>query len=364
MKINLRVALAFVATCAFTNVTAQQIGTAPLYHSNGKVGVGLNNTTPNNYSTLDVLSPHNVGRYGSQLNLHTTSSINGLFMGSYGSATETVSLISSGSFYWSAGKHRAVNTESTTIHMHQGRIKFFSDAGLTIGTDYTPTTRMSILPNGNVGIGTINPVAALEISAVGDGKQILKLSTERPWAFLQEGSGSLTALVMKDLSGGKQFQIKSYADEMSFFFAPSDGKSYFRGNMGIGTTNPKEKLHVNGTILSSEVKVFTTANNVPDYVFKDDYQLTSLADLEEYIKTNNHLPQVPSAEEIEANGLELAKMNLLLLKKIEELTLHTIQQEKKIQTLKIETKEIQQNNQQEIERLKKDFLEFKKMYLK
>ncbi len=107
------------------------------------------------------------------------------------------------------------------------------------------------------------------------------------------------------------------------------------GKMGIGTRNPLEMLHVNGIILASEVKVSTEANQVPDYVFKEDYQLTSLADLEEYIKTNSHLPEVPSAEEIEANGLELAKMNLLLLKKIEELTLYVINQQKEIEYLKV-----------------------------
>ncbi len=109
----------------------------------------------------------------------------------------------------------------------------------------------------------------------------------------------------------------------------SNGDSYINGgSLGIGTTAPQAKLHVNGNILASEVKVSTEASQVPDYVFKDDYQLTSLADLEQYIKSNSHLPEVPSAEEIEANGLELAKMNLLLLKKIEELTLHTIRQQK------------------------------------
>jgi len=101
------------------------------------------------------------------------------------------------------------------------------------------------------------------------------------------------------------------------------------GDFGIGTNDPKAKLHVNGNILAAEVTVSTAATEVPDYVFKEDYKLTSLSDLEKYIKESQHLPEIPSAKEVEAEGLDLAKMNLLLLKKIEELTLHAIEQEKK-----------------------------------
>ena len=113
------------------------------------------------------------------------------------------------------------------------------------------------------------------------------------------------------------------------------GDSYFNGGrIGIGTDNPTAKLHVNGNILASEVTVSTTANNFPDYVFKPDYNLISLEEVEAYVKANSHLPEVPSAEEVEANGHKLAEMNLLLLKKIEELTLYVIRQEKEIKAMK------------------------------
>jgi hypothetical protein len=79
----------------------------------------------------------------------------------------------------------------------------------------------------------------------------------------------------------------------------------------------------------------------PDYVFEKDYDLLSLSELETYITQNKHLPEVPSAKEMEAEGLNLKEMNLLLLKKVEELTLHLIEMKK--------TSEIQAN---EIESLK------------
>lgn len=110
------------------------------------------------------------------------------------------------------------------------------------------------------------------------------------------------------------------------------GNNYFAGNIGIGTRIPSEKLEVNGKIRAKEIKV--EANNWPDYVFKADYSLRSLAETEQFIKEHGHLPEVPKAEEAEADGVSLGEMNKILLKKIEEMTLQLIQlnHEVKIQT--------------------------------
>jgi hypothetical protein len=106
------------------------------------------------------------------------------------------------------------------------------------------------------------------------------------------------------------------------------------GNIGIGTDNPDSKLTVAGNIHAQEVKVTINAGSVPDYVFANDYKLKSLHELEDYIKQNSHLPEIPSATEIEKNGLMLAEMNLSLLKKMEEMTLYMIEQNKQIIDLK------------------------------
>ena len=98
-------------------------------------------------------------------------------------------------------------------------------------------------------------------------------------------------------------------------------------NVGIGTTTPDTKLTVKGVIHTNEIRVdLESPIQGPDYVFEKDYDLLSLAEFEAYIKVNKHLPEVPSAKEMTENGLNLKEMNLLLLKKVEELTLHLIEQ--------------------------------------
>lgn len=121
------------------------------------------------------------------------------------------------------------------------------------------------------------------------------------------------------------------------------------GNVGIGTANPDEKLTVNGKIHAKEVKIDLL---IPaDYVFhryykgmselNPDYEMMSLEELEIYIKENYHLPNIPSANKIQEEGLKLGEMSNLLLEKIEELTLHIIEQNKRIEKLE---KELEKND--------------------
>lgn len=91
-------------------------------------------------------------------------------------------------------------------------------------------------------------------------------------------------------------------------------------------------LDVLGTIRAQEVKV-NLDGRLADFVFKSDYNLMPLKEVEKYVKTNNHLPGIPSATEVQQNGLNVGDMQNKLLQKIEELTLYTIEQDKKIRAL-------------------------------
>nr|WP_299213937.1 tail fiber protein [uncultured Allomuricauda sp.] len=115
----------------------------------------------------------------------------------------------------------------------------------------------------------------------------------------------------------------------------------YNGKLGIGTAFPDSKLTVKGNIHAEEVKVDLSVPG-PDYVFKEDYDLKSLEEVQNYIKKHGHLPNIPSAQEMEKNGVQLGRMNMKLLEKIEELTLYVIElkkenetQQKQIEQLKL-----------------------------
>lgn len=197
---------------------------------------------------------------------------------------------------------------------------------------------------GNVGIGTSSPSSNLHISAGTSGDAILKLDadtdnnneSDNPEIQLLQDANAVKAFIaLEGNPGAKSPNTKANSlllgSEGSnlqaiHFIKGDEVKMTITENVGIGTTSPSYKLEVNGAIRSKEIKV--EASPWPDYVFEPDYELKSLEETAEFIAANKHLPGIPSAKEIEANGVLLGEMNTLLLKKIEELTLHLIEQQK------------------------------------
>ncbi|EJL63257.1 hypothetical protein PMI10_02455, partial [Flavobacterium sp. CF136] len=220
------------------------------------------------------------------------------------------------------------------------------------GNDFISYTnnieRMRINSNGNVGIGTSNPIGLLDVqkSASNAGGQSVVNITGSTWT----GDGASVILnqvwndnyykTIIDNNGGNYAQTGSGLKIQTSYWDGSKVNSITSlvlspvGNLGLGTAIPDEKLTVNGKIHAQEVRIdLSSPMTVPDYVFANDYKLKSLQQVEDYIKENSHLPEIPSAKEIEKNGLMLAEMNMALLKKIEELTLYTIEQQKNTEKL-------------------------------
>lgn len=99
------------------------------------------------------------------------------------------------------------------------------------------------------------------------------------------------------------------------------------------------QLESNGTLRGRHMKI--DVDNWADFVFEDDYQLMPLNEVEQFVKTEKHLPNVPSEKELKANGMDVQEMNAVLMQKVEELTLYLIEQDKEIETMKARIEELE-----------------------
>jgi len=181
-----------------------------------------------------------------------------------------------------------------------------------------------------VGIGTASPLTTLDVYRSAGVNHILARQGSRTAYYGYDAGGNgyawLTAggmyLGTNDPVGGTLV----YAGGAARMAVISNG------NVGIGTTNPQYKLAVNGTIGAKEVIVTNTG--WPDHVFRPGYRLRPLSEVAAYIRAHRHLPGIPSEAEVKEKGVSVGDMQAKLLAKIEELTLHMIQQDKENQELR------------------------------
>ena len=246
-----------------------------------------------------------------------------------------------------------------SAHSNYGGIRFYNQ-GYPVGPLESSTGAKMVMSinNNAVGIATVNARALLDVAGdLSNGKLGTVLGRLTEGDLVGEGTflgvrGNSTSIV-----GGKSFSLEhsfygitnssinflrgSNSENGSISF--STGKNVERiridnlGNVGIGTATPTAKLSVNGNLWATEIQVAAT-NPWPDYVFEPSYEKLSLTDLESFIKTNKHLPEIPIAKTIEKDGINLGDMNAKLLKKIEELTLYIIELKHEVDDLKKENK--------------------------
>lgn len=252
------------------------------------------------------------------------------------------------------------NLDMLTVRGGNARIGPTSGTYIRLGYDGTNSFinaigSGSLMINNNIGkkvfIGTGTSLSDVEMggnvsigSSANQNGAKFQIAKESTFKIYANGGGDITSStsirphfasntdfkIYEGPWGGATFRFGIFGNGNTFL-APSGGA------VAIGTTNTTSMtgymLTVNGAIRAKEIKVNT---NWSDFVFDSNYKLMPLAEVEAFIQDHGHLPEIPSAKEVEENGVSLGEMQARLLQKIEELILHVIELKKENEKMKVQ----------------------------
>ncbi|MBK9731471.1 MAG: hypothetical protein IPO83_09295 [Chitinophagaceae bacterium] len=281
--------------------------------SNGGVSVGGNITPPTN--GLYVTGNVGLGTSAPAVKLHINGTDEVLRLDGTNPYIQLFNSAVAKSYLQQTGDDFRLGTVGSNT---SGKVQF------TAGS----STVMTLKSSGKVGIGTASPSVLLHLKG---SNGLLRL--EGTDAYIDFNNSSTQKAFIQ--CTGNNLKIASNSGSIIFgnnvtgdqLFILSDGR------IGMGTSTPKSgyKLSVEGKVACRELKVETAS--WPDYVFENDYKLLPLHELEHFISSNNHLPGIPSAQELEADGISVGDMQNKMMQKIEELTLYVIALQKQNATL-------------------------------
>lgn len=267
------------------------------------------------------------------------------------------------------GFHSTPSTVATAANDGGGGNGIFRPLANTMAFSTTSIERMRISVAGNIGIGTTNPLQRLHVAGnqfIENGSLGVGISApSNTFTSLQVHNGAMMVsgtngaggpmICFSDNIAGTAYPngrwgIEYVPNKGLNFWQPwnpstGGGGNYYMllkdsGKIGIGTENTPNTigatnissylLYVKGGILTDELRV---ATGWADYVFEENYNLKSLSEVESFIEANGHLPNVPSAKQVEEEGISVGEMAKIQQEKIEELTLYIIALNKKLELL-------------------------------